>query len=177
MKRIFALALSVFFVMPVAAQMAVTTLGETDAADCYQNANDSLTSDTSPCDRALKDPQTTRTDRLKTLVNRGVIYNRNGAVQSALDDFNAALEIDDQAAEAYLNRGNSLFLKGHLDDALGDYERSLELEVKEPWAAWYNIGLVHDVRENKEEARKAYEMALALNPDFLLAQQKLEGRS
>lgn len=177
MNRIFALALSVLFAAPAAAQMAVTTLGGTDAAGCYQNANDSLASDTSPCDRALRDPKTTRRDRLKTLVNRGVIHNRNGAVQSALDDFNAALEIDGRAAEGYLNRGNSWFLMGRFDNALGDYERSLELDVKEPWAAWYNIGLVHDVRENEEEARVAYEMALALNPDFLLAQQKLEGRS
>ncbi len=177
MKRIFALALSVLFAAPAAAQMAVTTLGGTDAAGCYQNANDSLASDTSPCDRALRDPKTTRRDRLKTLVNRGVIHNRNGAVQSALDDFNAALEIDGEAAEAYLNRGNSWFLASRFEDALDDYEASLELGVKEPWAAWYNIGLVHDVRKNENDARKAYEMALEMKPDFLLVQQKLEGRS
>lgn len=177
MKRTIVFILAVLFAAPATAQMAVTTIGETDAGGCYENANNALTSDTSPCDRALKNPTTTRADRLKTLVNRGVIHNRNGAIQAALDDFSAALEIDGQAAEAYLNRGNSFFLVGRLDDALNDYERSLELDVKEPWAAWYNIGLVHDVQENEEEARKAYAMALTLNPDFILAQQKLEGRS
>lgn len=177
MNRIFALALSVFFALPATAQMAVTTIGGTDASGCYQNANDPLVSDTSPCDRALRDSNTTRNDRLKTFVNRGVIHNRNGAIQSALDDFNAALEIDDKAAEAYLNRGNSWFLAGRLDDARADYESSLEYDVKEPWAAWYNIGLVHDAQNNEEEARNAYEMALKLKPDFTLARQKLEGRS
>ena len=177
MKKLLLIVSWVFCAAPVTAQMAVTTLGETDAAECYQNANDPLASDTLPCDRALRDPNTTRNDRLNTLVNRGIILNRNGSVQSALDDFNAALAIDDRAAEAYLNRGNSWFLAGRLDEALADYQSSLNYDVKEPWAAWYNIGLVYDARKNEVEARKAYEMALKLKPDFSLAMQKLEGRS
>ncbi|MHA7873417.1 MAG: tetratricopeptide repeat protein [Hyphococcus sp.] len=156
--------------------MSITTIGATDAAACYQNANDALSGDTKPCDRALKDSQTTRADRMKTHVNRGIILNRNGALQAAIEDFNAAIAIDSGLAEAYLNRGNSWFLSGRYDQAMTDYEAALDKMVKEPWAAWYNVGLVHDARGDKNAASDAYRKALALNPDFKLARQKLDLR-
>lgn len=159
---------------PAAAQMSVTTIGATDAASCYRNAADDFSRDTDPCDKALKDHTTNRGDRVKTLVNRGVIYNRNGDLQKALDDFNAALDLDGEVAEAFLNRGNSWFLAGDYDKALADYDQALALGVNKPWAAWYNIGLVHDAREETEKATEAYEKALEANPDFTLAKQKLE---
>ena len=155
------------------AQLSVTTIGATDAVDCYHSANDQLSSDTNACDRALQDRQTTRGDRLKTLVNRGIIHNRNSALDAAVADFNAALEIDDAAAEAYLNRGNSWFRSGRYADAIVDYEHALMLDVNKPWAAWYNIGLVHDAQGDSGNARQAYQTALDLNPNFSLAQQKL----
>lgn len=109
----------------------------------------------------------------KTFVNRGIIHNRNSETALALDDFNAALAIDPNLAEAYLNRGNSHFRDNRYDDALTDYEHALSLDVAKPWAAWYNIGLVHDAKKEKEQAQEAYKKALDLNADFTLAQQKL----
>jgi len=158
------------------AQLSVTTIGANDAAQCFQNANNSFSRDTSPCDKALRDFGTTRGDAMKTHVNRGIIHNRNNDVQAAIDDFNAALEIDASSAEAYLNRGNSYFRAGMHDRALGEYERALELDVVKPWAAWYNIGLVYDAKKQPGKAREAYEQALALNPGFTLAQLKLDAR-
>ncbi len=156
------------------AQMSVTTIGATDAAACYENANNALSSDTAPCNKAIKDTGLTRRDQMKTYVNRGIIHNRNLDLEAAIDDFNAALEIDDDLAEAYLNRGNSFFLAGRFGDALTEYETALANDISKPWAAWYNIGLIHDAKKQPAKAREAYEKALALKPDFVLAQQKLE---
>ena len=158
---------------PAAAQMAVTTLGAGDGAKCYENANNALSDDAAPCDRAVRDASTTRSDLKKTLVNRGIIHNRNGDFEAAFEDFNAALAIDPDLAEAYLNRGNSYFQRARHDEALADYEQALALNVAKPWAAWYNIGLVHDAKKEPDKARAAYEKALDLNPDFTLAQRKL----
>ncbi len=154
--------------------MSVTTIGATDASACYQNAADELSENTGPCDVALDDRATSRTDRKKTLVNRGVIYNRRGDYNDALADFNAAIEIDDDLAEAYVNRGNTWFYAGRLDDAMADYEKALALDVAKPWAAWYNIGLVHDAREEPQAAQAAYRKSLELNPNFGLALQKVQ---
>ncbi len=159
---------------PASAQMSVTTIGATDAANCYQNARSDLSRSTVPCDKALKDSGLSISDRKKTLVNRGLIHNRNGDLAAALDDFNDALEIDPALGEAYLNRGNSYFLGARFEQAMSDYERALDIGVSKPWAAWYNIGLVYDAKKQPDKAREAYEKALNANPDFTLAQQKLE---
>lgn len=159
-----------------AAQMSITTIGATDAADCYKNAQNNFENDTGSCDAALRDRNTTRRDKMKTRVNRGIIHNRNGNLAAARADFNAAIDMDASLAEAYLNRGNSHFLSGRHNAALADYQKSLALDVSKPWAAWYNIGLVYDVKKDAEKAREAYEKALELNPNFTLARMKLEGR-
>lgn len=155
------------------AQMSVTTFGATDASVCYDNAADDFSRDTAPCDKALSGGAMTRADRYKTLVNRGVIHNRNGDLAAAIDDFDAALEIDSGIGEAYLNRGNSYYLSGQYDAALADYEAALANDVNKPWAAWYNIGLAYEAKKDKEKAREAYEKALALYPEFTQAQSKL----
>ncbi len=158
------------------AQMSVTTFGATDAVKCYENANSMFSSDTAPCDKAIKSPAMTRRDKMKTYVNRGIIHNRNLDLDAAIDDFTAALEIDDDLAEAYLNRGNSFFLASRFDDALIEYETALANDISKPWAAWYNIGLAYDAKKQPEKAREAYAKALLLKPDFALAQTKLAGR-
>lgn len=175
MRRLMAAmgVMSLMLAAPAAAQMAVTTLGAGDGAKCYENANNALSDSTAPCDRAVRDALTKRSDLKKTFVNRGIIHNRNGDFEAAFDDFNAALAIDPDLAEAYLNRGNSHFQRARYDAALADYEQALTLDVAKPWAAWYNIGLVHDARKEADKARAAYEKALDLNPDFTLAQRKL----
>ena len=160
---------------PAAAQMSITTIGATDAASCYEKARDDFARDAAACDKALADTSLSRADRKKTLVNRGVIYNRNGDLGAAMDDFNEALEIDGALGEAYLNRGNSYYLARRYDEALADYERALDHEINKPWAAWYNIGLAYEAKKQPDKAREAYKEALSANPNFTQAQEKLEG--
>jgi tetratricopeptide (TPR) repeat protein len=158
---------------PTFAQMSITTFGATDAVLCFENAGDDFSRDTEPCDTALRGSLNS-SDRKKTLVNRGIIRNRKGDLIDALDDFNAALEIDSSLAEAYLNRGNSYFLSGRQPQAISDYERSLELGIAKPWAAWYNIGLAREASGDKTGARTAYAKALEVNPGFTAARNKLD---
>lgn len=166
--------LGLFSVSAANAQMSITTIGATDAVSCYQNAEDGISKDVGPCDMALKKGDLNPTDKKKTLVNRGIIHNRNGDVQDAIDDFNAALGIDPDLAEAFLNRGNSHLLAGRPDDALVDYQKSLDFELNKPWVAWYNIGLAYEAKKDAANARTAYQKALEINPDFTQAQMKLD---
>jgi len=157
------------------AQVAITTFGSTDASQCYEDARNQFTNDESSCDRALKNKRQLSTkDYLGTLVNRGIIRNRNSNLNGAISDFNSALALNDRLAEAYLNRGNSYFFASRFDDALADYNRAIEFDVRDKAAAWYNIGLVHIARESSDDARAAFEMALEENPNFNLARIKLE---
>jgi tetratricopeptide (TPR) repeat protein len=169
-----AAAAAALFAAPASAQMAVSTFGATDAVLCYEAAASDFGRETEPCDAALRGALSP-SDRKKTLVNRGIIHNRNGELPAALEDFNEALDIDSGLAEAFLNRGNTYYLNGSNDAAISDYQRSLDLGVNKPWAAWYNIGLAYESKQDRAKAREAYEKALELNPDFSLAQSKLAG--
>jgi len=161
------------FASPAAAQMSITTIGATDAVNCYKDARNDFVRSTTSCDDALKGPSLTLSDKKKTLVNRGIIRNRNGDLDAAIEDFNGALEIDASLGEAYLNRGNSYYLARDYEGALSDYHHSLDLEISKPWAAWYNIGLVHEAQNDRDGAREAYKSALETNPDFTAAKRKL----
>ena len=99
-KPIWIVVVASFMIIPASAQMSVTTIGASDATECFQHANNDLETSTAPCDIALRDSSTTRQDRKKTLVNRGIIHNRNGAMVLAFTDFDAALEIDDDLARS-----------------------------------------------------------------------------
>ncbi|MEM9014344.1 MAG: tetratricopeptide repeat protein [Pseudomonadota bacterium] len=173
--RILALIL-ILTATPTVAQVSITTIGATDARQCFKNAASEYSSDTDPCDEAIRDSGTQRSDLAKTYVNRGIIHNRTGALQSAIEDFDNALLINMDLAEAYLNRGNAWFLAGRLDDALADYQQAIEMDVSQPWAAWYNVGLAHDAQKKPEQARDAYEKSVALNPEFSPAKEKLANR-
>lgn len=171
----FVIALTIAPMIAVA-QLSVTTIGASDARTCYDNAFSGSSSDTTSCADALRDPLISTSDRRKTLVNRGIIHNRNGDIQAAIDDFNAALASDPNLPEAYINRGNSHFLAGRYDLAITDYERALATGLKKAHIAWYNIGLAYESKGEPEMARAAYEKALALNPDFSVARTKLATR-
>ncbi|MEX6634182.1 tetratricopeptide repeat protein [Hyphococcus lacteus] len=175
LRQVFcSVALLMLFPNTSMAQLSVTTIGATEASACYQDASSSLTHDTGNCDTALRGGDLMRGDQKKTLVNRGVILNRAGAFEDARADFDAAIAIDDNLAEAYLNRGNSFYLAQQFDAALADYDRALALAITKPWAAWYNIGLVYEAIKKPDMARKAFQNALNANPEFTQAQQKLE---
>lgn len=154
------------------AQISVTP-GATEAHACYITAGDGLSQNTDECDAALlKQSLLTRRDIANTYVNRGIILNRTGDFGAAIADFDAALAIKNTLAEAFLNRGNSFFMMGQVDKALADYEASLSNGIEKAYAAWYNIGLVYDVKNMPQEARSAYEKSLAARPGYQLAEEK-----
>ena len=167
---------SVAFLMltgAASAQVAVTRFGSSDAELCYQDALGGLSRDASNCDEALRDKNLNGRDRRATIVNRAIIFNRSGRAAEALEDLDEALQEEPTLAEALLNRGNSHYLLGRYDAALGDYEAALDNGLKKAEVAWYDIGLAYEAKKKLKEARAAYAKALEINPDFASAREKL----
>ena len=128
---------------------------------------------TKDCDDALEDTEMTLRDRASTLVNRGVVYNNGRKFDSALTDFQAALAIDSEIPEAYLNRGNSRFFEGRLQEAIADYTHAIDLNIERMSAALYNRSLAYGQIGDFKSARADLQAAVALSPDFKEAQAQL----
>ncbi len=148
--------------------------GSTAAQSCYESARfGSGVSGLRDCDAALRDETLSRRDESATYVNRGIIYNRARRFPEAIDDFNAALDIDPDLGPAFLNRGNTYFFQRAFEQALADYNRSIELGTRNLHAAYFNRGLIFDLQGDRDAARADFERSLELKPDFQPAAAKL----
>jgi tetratricopeptide (TPR) repeat protein len=150
----------------------VVSYGRSNAAACAEHAADTRSLDVEPCNRALADAPSDQ-EKVVTLVNRGIIYRRIGDLQVALDDFNAAVDLNPELADAYLNRGTLYYLAGYQDRAIADYEKALALGFERPWLAWYNIGVSYEEKGDAAKAKQAYNKAIDANWSFQQAHERL----
>ena len=63
--------------------------------------------------------------------DRGNLRSRNGAYQSAIADYDRAIEMDPGFAAAHYNRGSSFYELGSYDEALDDLGRAIDLNPKD----------------------------------------------
>src|SRR4030042_768531 len=61
---------------------------------------------------------------------QGIEYYKTGQYDNALSDYNKALEINPNYAEAYYNRGTTYGKKGQYDNAISDFNKALEINPK-----------------------------------------------
>ncbi len=54
-------------------------------------------------------------------------YSRNGSYESAIADYNKAIELDPAFADAHYDRGYSFYEMGRLEEAVRDSSRAIEL--------------------------------------------------
>jgi len=145
----------------------VTAMGSSLAEACYSHArlNRSTGEAVDDCTSALDEGLVLR-DRAATYVNRGIILLRRGDYRRALRDFDMAIELQPDLAEAHLNRGAAL---RNIDDAAGAVaalNRALELGPREPARAYYNRGIAHEDLGELRAAYGDYRRASELAPDW-----------
>lgn len=161
---------------PASAQSMTVLGGNPDARDCFEAARFEGVSmrDIAACDRALVPGATRRKDRIATYVNRGILKARNSDQAGAMADYESALKMAPRQAEVFVNRGNVRYATGDVAGALDDYARSLELDIRDQGAVHYNLGLAHEKLGQADAARRNYERALEIKPDWLLPRRRLE---
>ena len=152
------------------AQGGITVIGNTSARLCYEAAesksNPSLTS-IARCNDALEREGLGRYDTVATHVNRGILKMRLGRIDEAVADFDRALAIDPDQAEAYLNKGMA---KLRRDDgwaeALPLFDQALEKETSRPAVAYYGRAVAHELGGNIRQAYLDYRQASVLAPKW-----------
>ena len=100
----------------------------------------------------------------RLLVLRAEIHVRLRAIDSALADYDAAIDLDPTYALAYYNRGIIFDALADLDQALADYTAALEL-LPEQAAIFLRRARIHTLQENTQAALDDYTVAIDLQPD------------
>jgi len=111
--------------------------------------------------------------RAVALYNRGLSQQKLGRPALAIEDYTSALFLDSGLSYAYYGRGNALRDSGQYLFALSDYEKALRYKHPDVARVHYGEALTYEALKRPEQTRLALELALAANPQFGPARQKL----
>ena len=180
-RSLFALGLFLALAASNLAAQSVTVMGSAaEARACMAGATLAASmrvgswSDLRACDDAIENSALSRRDLAATYNNRGVINSAMARYQPAFDDYNTAIDMMPKLPEPYVGRGNVYFQAEQFDEAIADYTEALDLGLGRAHLALLNRGMAYEAQGRLEQAETDFREAVALAPEWPLAQQKLE---
>jgi tetratricopeptide (TPR) repeat protein len=111
--------------------------------------------------------------RATALYNRGLSQQKLPNLSAAVEDYTSALFLDPTFAHAYYGRGNALRESGQFLFALSDYEKATRYHHPNAAQVYYAEALTYESLKRPNEARKSLERAIAANPRFKQAVDRL----
>jgi tetratricopeptide (TPR) repeat protein len=111
--------------------------------------------------------------RATALFNRALSYQKVNRPAMAIEDYTSALFLDSGFAHAYFGRANVLRDSGQYLFALSDYEKALQNKYPDTARLYFNQALAYEALQRPQNMRQALSLALAANPSYGPAQQKL----
>ena len=111
--------------------------------------------------------------RATALYNRGLSQQKLPNLSAAVEDYTSALFLDPGFAHAYYGRGNALRESGQFLFALSDYEKATRYHYPNAAQVFYVEALTYESLKRPNEARKSLERAVAANPKFKQAIDRL----
>lgn len=117
--------------------------------------------------------------RAVALYNRGLSYQRLQRPAMAMEDYTSALFLDGQFSHAYYSRGVLLRDSGQHLFALADFDKALRFRYPDTARVHFAEAITYEKLRRMGEAKSALNRALAANPSYEPARQRLallEGR-
>lgn len=106
--------------------------------------------------------------------NRAIAYADTGAPSEAETDYDTCLKLTPDFAAAYHNRANLRRHRGAYTEAISDYNQALSrLSSKDQKLSLFGRALSREMIGDKDGAKTDIQMALAIDPSFKAAQEKL----
>jgi tetratricopeptide (TPR) repeat protein len=123
---------------------------------------------------ALSIRQLTPDLREQALLQRGFLLDSMNRLDDAAADYTAVIGLKGASvATALNNRANILRRQGRMAEARRDYLAALSRGNARPQYSYYGLGQIAETRGDKDEARTLYEKAVAADPGYLLASERL----
>ncbi len=111
--------------------------------------------------------------RATALYNLALSQQKMQNLSAAIEGYTSALFLDPSFAHAYYGRGNALRDSGQFLFALSDYEKAIRYRHPNVAQVRYAEALAYVSLKRPNDARKSLEIAIAANPQFTQAIEKL----
>jgi tetratricopeptide (TPR) repeat protein len=163
-------------VIPLSAShSAVITVGGPLSRICYEAAlsGDDRRSAAEGCTRALQEEGMAARDRAATFVNRGIIFMAQGRDADADADFDAALAVNRDLADAWLNKGFLRIRKGDGRGALPMLQEGISRSPQRQALAIFARGVAYEQMGEFTSAYKDLKRAHDLEPRWGLPREYL----
>lgn len=162
-------------VMPLSAGAATLTVGGPLSQLCYKSAvaADGRASALESCSRALNEESLSTPDRAATYVNRGIVLMSSARFTEADADFDAALTLERQLPDAWLNKGLLKLRQGDGRRALALIQKAIDQGDGNQALALFARGVAHEQVGEVELAYADLARAHALAPRWELPRDYL----
>lgn len=117
-------------------------------------------------------PSIENMNQAREYFNAGVKKGITGEFDSAIEDFNEAIELNPLFAEAYLYKGLAEIELSNYEEAVRDFTITIELDPAFSDQAHYFRGLARYYLELYEAAIEDLSIAVRMNPDFVSFYQR-----
>ncbi|MBI2150633.1 MAG: tetratricopeptide repeat protein [Acidobacteria bacterium] len=115
--------------------------------------------------------------KVAVLINRGEELSNQGQFNSAIDEFQRAIDIDGHNSLAMFRLAEALFELGNIQAAATQFQEALNGDLKPKWVevwSYINRGKIYDIRGQRERAVTEYEKAVNTGDDAYGAQAEAE---
>jgi tetratricopeptide (TPR) repeat protein len=113
------------------------------------------------CSAVIESGRWSGKDLAWIFIGRGSAYSSEGDYDSAVADYDQAIQLNPNDTAGYINRGNAYVGKGDRDRAIADYNKAIELDSKFG-GAYYNRGLVYADKGDFDRAIADYDQAIRI---------------
>ncbi len=161
--------------VPAMAQ-TIITIGSGMAHECFLHAKagSGLEEAVHICTGALEHDILMKHDRAGTYDNRGVILDMLGRTDEAAKDFNQSIALDATLGDPYVNLGAMLIKQGHHQEALEQINKGIDLGMAYPHIGYYDRAVAEQMLGRFKEAYFDYKKVLELEPNFVMASERLK---
>lgn len=152
-----------------AADASAMTIGSSYARGCFEAASNGrpLRDALRLCNSALIDEALALDHRAATLVNRGIVQMQARKLDAAIADFDEAIRLRPETAEAYVNKAIALQRMGGRDgEAVALLSEGLARNPTRPELAYYQRAVANEELGRVREAYEDYSRAAALAPEW-----------
>lgn len=113
-------------------------------------------------------------ERAQALLQRGFLQDGQGRLDQASADYTAVIAMKGEGfATALNNRANIFRRQNRLMEARRDYLAALSVGSGKPQYSYYGLGQIAEALHDTITARSSYTKALAADPDYSLASERL----